>query len=94
MATISSALLLGHLITAAEENIARIESQIKDLMCLRDRERGLITALRLVIAPIRKLSSELLVQIFLHSLSSFRPSIKDALKIPMNGIRKITSVSV
>ncbi|KAJ7082969.1 hypothetical protein C8R44DRAFT_58137 [Mycena epipterygia] len=93
MATISSALLLGQstttsfeqqaksLIAAAEENIARIDSQIKDLMCLRDRERGLITALRLVIAPIRKLPSELLVQIFLHSLSSFRPSIKDVLKL-------------
>ncbi|KAJ7082970.1 hypothetical protein C8R44DRAFT_992086 [Mycena epipterygia] len=69
------------LIAAAEENIARIDSQIRDLMALRDRERGLITTLRLVIAPIRKLPSELLVQIFLHSLSLFRPSIKDVLKL-------------
>ncbi|KAJ7082966.1 hypothetical protein C8R44DRAFT_822657 [Mycena epipterygia] len=52
------------LIEAAEANIARIESQIRDLVRLRDRERGIIARLRLVIAPIHKLPAELLVEIF------------------------------
>jgi hypothetical protein len=68
------------LIAASEANIARIESQIKDLLCLRDRERGVVAALKLVIAPIRKLPPELLVEIFLHAFGR-RASIKDALKI-------------
>jgi hypothetical protein len=78
MDTISSALLLGQstassferqaktLIKASEANVARIDSQMRDLMRLRDQERGLITALKLVIAPIRKLPAELLVEIFMH----------------------------
>ncbi|KAJ7465089.1 hypothetical protein FB451DRAFT_1402805 [Mycena latifolia] len=52
------------LIAAAEANIARIESQIRDLERLRDRERGLVARLRLAIAPIHKLPAELLVEIF------------------------------
>ncbi|KAJ6554894.1 hypothetical protein DFH09DRAFT_1165833 [Mycena vulgaris] len=45
-------------------NIARIESQIRDLVRLRDRERGVIARLRMAIAPIHKLPAELLVEIF------------------------------
>ncbi|KAJ7166384.1 hypothetical protein C8R43DRAFT_1061225 [Mycena crocata] len=81
MDAISSALLLGQsatsgferqaksLIRASEENVARIDSQIRDLVRLRERERGFITALKLVIAPIRKLPAELLVQIFLDAVN-------------------------
>ncbi|KAF7365608.1 hypothetical protein MVEN_00434300 [Mycena venus] len=52
------------LIEASKANIARIESQIRDLERLRDRERGLIARLRMAIAPIHKLPAELLVEIF------------------------------
>ncbi|KAJ7630247.1 hypothetical protein FB45DRAFT_1003432 [Roridomyces roridus] len=52
------------LILAAEANLARIESQIQDLLRLRDRERGIIAALKQIAAPIRKLPAELLVEIF------------------------------
>ncbi|KAK7023071.1 hypothetical protein R3P38DRAFT_2957362 [Favolaschia claudopus] len=54
------------LIDAAEANIARINSQIRDLECLRDRERGVIARLRMAIAPVNKLPAELLREIFLH----------------------------
>ncbi|KAJ7644625.1 hypothetical protein FB45DRAFT_298253 [Roridomyces roridus] len=76
MENFTSALLLGYsstsdiehlaknLILAAETNIARIESQIRDLLRLRDRERGIIAALKQIAAPIRKLPAELLVEIF------------------------------
>ncbi|KAJ7606075.1 hypothetical protein FB45DRAFT_462850 [Roridomyces roridus] len=76
MDNIASALMLGHssasnfeskakqLILAAEANVARIESQIRDLLRLRDRERGVIASLKQVISPIRKLPAELLVEIF------------------------------
>ncbi|KAJ7776758.1 hypothetical protein DFH07DRAFT_951375 [Mycena maculata] len=57
--------LARNLIAAAEENIARIESQIRDLIRLRDRERGTIARLRIAIAPIHKLPAELLAEIFL-----------------------------
>ncbi|KAJ7639185.1 hypothetical protein FB45DRAFT_904913 [Roridomyces roridus] len=79
MDTVSSALALGghsasyeqatkDFIRAAEENIARIESQIRDLELLRDRERSFIAALKQVAAPIRKLPAELLLEIFKHIL--------------------------
>ncbi|KAJ6455426.1 hypothetical protein C8R45DRAFT_592928 [Mycena sanguinolenta] len=52
------------LIKASEDNIARIESQIRDLECLRDQERGNIARLRMAIAPVSKLPVELLGNIF------------------------------
>ncbi|KAJ7644614.1 hypothetical protein FB45DRAFT_298185 [Roridomyces roridus] len=79
---ISSVLMLGHstassfesqakdLIRAAEANVARIDSQIRDLVRLRERERGLIATLKLVVAPVRKLPAELLVEIFQWTLIS------------------------
>lgn len=66
------ALARPHLNNTPEANMTPIESQIKDLLCLRDRERGLITALKLVLAPIRKLPSELLVQIFSRAVHSIK----------------------
>ncbi|KAJ7681466.1 hypothetical protein B0H17DRAFT_1205741 [Mycena rosella] len=53
------------LIAASEANIACIDSQIRDLVRLRDWERGIIARLRLAIAPIHKLPAQLLVDIFL-----------------------------
>ncbi|KAJ7868734.1 hypothetical protein B0H14DRAFT_2728697 [Mycena olivaceomarginata] len=58
------------LIAASEANIARIESQMKDLERLRDRERGIIARLRIAIAPVHKLPAELLAEIFLLALDS------------------------
>ncbi|KAJ6492753.1 hypothetical protein C8R47DRAFT_420815 [Mycena vitilis] len=80
MDTVSSTLMLGQnssstrsfeqhaksLIQASEANIARIESQIRDLLRLRDQERGIIASLKLAIAPVRKVPAEILAEIFLH----------------------------
>ncbi|KAJ7644616.1 hypothetical protein FB45DRAFT_298211 [Roridomyces roridus] len=51
-------------IQAAESNLARIESQIRDLTRLRDREEQLISALKPLVAPIRRVPPELLLEIF------------------------------
>ncbi|KAJ7119862.1 hypothetical protein C8R44DRAFT_853865 [Mycena epipterygia] len=53
------------LIKASEDNIADIDSQMRDLARLRERERGIIAMLRSAIVPVNKLSAELLVEIFL-----------------------------
>ncbi|KAJ7465051.1 hypothetical protein FB451DRAFT_1488140 [Mycena latifolia] len=52
------------LIKAPGDNIASIDSQIRDLARLRDRERSIIAMLCSTIVPIKKLSVELLVEIF------------------------------
>ncbi|KAJ7614685.1 hypothetical protein DFH06DRAFT_130241 [Mycena polygramma] len=54
------------LIAASEADIARLGSQIWALQCLRATEWGVLARLRAAIAPIRKLPTELLVEIFLH----------------------------
>ncbi|KAJ7162941.1 hypothetical protein C8R46DRAFT_331513 [Mycena filopes] len=59
------------LIEASEANIARIESQIRDLERLCDRERGTIAQLRMAIAPVRKLPGELLVEVFRHTCADY-----------------------
>ncbi|KAJ7505823.1 hypothetical protein B0H11DRAFT_2334763 [Mycena galericulata] len=53
------------LIQASEDTIVGIDSQMRDLARLRDRERGVIATLRSAIVPVKKLSAELLVEIFL-----------------------------
>ncbi|KAJ7726503.1 hypothetical protein B0H16DRAFT_1894741 [Mycena metata] len=58
------------LIEASEAKIARIESQIRDLECLRARERGIVARLRAAIAPVHKLPAELLAEIFRYKCSS------------------------
>ncbi|KAK7007949.1 hypothetical protein R3P38DRAFT_3026760 [Favolaschia claudopus] len=58
------------LIAASEERIARIESQIRDLECMRDREYGVLATLRLNIVPIRKLPDELLTDIFRRAVGN------------------------
>ncbi|KAJ7706697.1 hypothetical protein B0H17DRAFT_1174756 [Mycena rosella] len=55
-------------IAASEARIEEIDSQIRDLLYQRDQEHSLITALKLVIAPIRKVPVELLVEIFHQAL--------------------------
>ncbi|KAJ7046477.1 hypothetical protein C8F04DRAFT_1064426 [Mycena alexandri] len=64
------------LIAASEASIARIESQIKDLERLRDRERGIVVRLRAAITPVHKLPAELLVEIFRYHSDRFPPTVK------------------
>ncbi|KAJ7162936.1 hypothetical protein C8R46DRAFT_331410 [Mycena filopes] len=58
-------------IAASEANIARIQSQIRDLERLCDRERGTIAQLRMAIAPVRKLPAELLIEVFRHTCDCY-----------------------
>ncbi|KAJ7922326.1 hypothetical protein B0H13DRAFT_125182 [Mycena leptocephala] len=74
------------LIAASEANIARIESQIRDLERLRDRERGIIARLRMAIAPIHKLPAELLVEIFLLVRSHVTFPENREKKIPLSQV--------
>ncbi|KAJ7838689.1 hypothetical protein B0H13DRAFT_2677378 [Mycena leptocephala] len=52
------------LIEAAEANIERLTAQIRELKCLCEKERSALATLRLMIVPIGKLPTELLVEIF------------------------------
>ncbi|KAJ7137792.1 hypothetical protein C8R44DRAFT_975775 [Mycena epipterygia] len=52
------------LIEATEANIERLTAQIRELNCMRDRERSILATLRLMVVPIGKLPTELLVEIF------------------------------
>ncbi|KAJ7776773.1 hypothetical protein DFH07DRAFT_797692 [Mycena maculata] len=64
------------LIQETEANIQRIESQIRDLESIRDRERALVAILKIIIAPIRKLPPELLVEIFLHDAWDLKHALR------------------
>ncbi|KAJ7196093.1 hypothetical protein GGX14DRAFT_673845, partial [Mycena pura] len=66
------------LLTAAEANIARIDSQIKGLPCLHDRD---VAALQFVMSPIRTLPPELLSDIFLHVISVEFGEFQKALRL-------------
>ncbi|KAJ6466017.1 hypothetical protein C8R47DRAFT_1224150 [Mycena vitilis] len=67
---------------ALQSQIAALEEQVAARAELRDRERATIAALRYLIAPIRKLPVELLVEILLFSihLTDSRHT-KDAFKV-------------
>ncbi|KAF7377605.1 hypothetical protein MSAN_00183300 [Mycena sanguinolenta] len=52
------------LIAAAEANVERLTTQIRELSLIRDKERSILATLRLMIVPIGKLPTELLVEIF------------------------------
>ncbi|KAJ6502098.1 hypothetical protein C8R45DRAFT_975386 [Mycena sanguinolenta] len=52
------------LIAAAEANIERLTTQIRELNLIRERERSILAYLRLMVVPIGKLPIELLVEIF------------------------------
>ncbi|KAJ6490657.1 hypothetical protein C8R47DRAFT_455463 [Mycena vitilis] len=52
------------LIQAAEANIARLTAQIRELDCIREKERSVLATLRLMVVPIGKLPTELLAEIF------------------------------
>ncbi|KAJ7766795.1 hypothetical protein B0H16DRAFT_1522516 [Mycena metata] len=58
------------LIEAAEANIARLTAQIRELDCLRAKERSVLATLRLMIIPIGKLPTEILVEIFQHTVQT------------------------
>ncbi|KAJ7679004.1 hypothetical protein DFH06DRAFT_503205 [Mycena polygramma] len=53
-----------NLIAAAEANIEQLTTQIRELSVMRDRERSILATLRLMVVPIGKLPTELLVEIF------------------------------
>ncbi|KAJ6466841.1 hypothetical protein C8R45DRAFT_479163 [Mycena sanguinolenta] len=52
------------LIAAAEANIERLTTQIHELSLVREKERSILATLRLMVVPIGKLPTELLVEIF------------------------------
>ncbi|KAF7363844.1 F-box domain-containing protein [Mycena sanguinolenta] len=52
------------LIATAEANIERLTTQIRELNLLREKERSILATLRLMVVPIGKLPTELLVEIF------------------------------
>ncbi|KAJ6502089.1 hypothetical protein C8R45DRAFT_1070637 [Mycena sanguinolenta] len=52
------------LIAAAEANLERLTTQIRELSLLREKERSILATLRLMVVPIGKLPTELLVEIF------------------------------
>ncbi|KAJ6501129.1 hypothetical protein C8R47DRAFT_1193473 [Mycena vitilis] len=52
------------LIAAAEANIQYLKTQIRELGVICDRERSMLATLRLMIVPIGKLPTELLMEIF------------------------------
>ncbi|KAJ7685588.1 hypothetical protein DFH06DRAFT_1158918 [Mycena polygramma] len=52
------------LIQSAEANIERLTVQIRELTCIREKERGVLATLRLMVVPIGKLPTELLAEIF------------------------------
>ncbi|KAJ7928831.1 hypothetical protein B0H13DRAFT_966050 [Mycena leptocephala] len=56
------------LIAATEANIERLTAQIHELTSMRERERSVLATLRLMIVPIGKLPTELLVEIFKHAV--------------------------
>ncbi|KAJ6494971.1 hypothetical protein DFH09DRAFT_1290495 [Mycena vulgaris] len=56
------------LIAASEANIRHITSQIRDLRSKRQKEHNMLATLRMMILPIGKLPTELLVEIFKISL--------------------------
>ncbi|KAJ7311504.1 hypothetical protein DFH08DRAFT_1045424 [Mycena albidolilacea] len=63
------------LIATAESNIARLTEQIRELSRLRAKERSVLATLRLMIVPIGKLPTEVLVEIF--SLAVHTPVLRD-----------------
>ncbi|KAJ6486086.1 hypothetical protein C8R47DRAFT_1128962 [Mycena vitilis] len=66
------------LILESRENIARLDSQIRDLQRLRDREYSIIAALQLITAPVRTLPSAVLGNTFAFALDA-DASLKDVL---------------
>ncbi|KAK7065039.1 F-box domain-containing protein [Favolaschia claudopus] len=74
--SLSVARVIKALIAALEEKIAQIDSQIRDLQYMRAREYGLITSLKLVISPIRKLPDELLANIFDDAVCTLQSAVR------------------
>ncbi|KAJ7646957.1 hypothetical protein FB45DRAFT_998282 [Roridomyces roridus] len=69
------------LIWAAEANIARIDSEIENLIRLRDREQDTVNTLKPLVAPIRQLPSELLLEVFQIAVNEARGWLKQVLAI-------------
>lgn len=82
------------LLQVSEANLARIESEIKALERLRDQERGTIAALRTAIAPIRKLPTELLVEILLAVRDCFTKLAPRNIKPRIRNLHALSQVCV
>ncbi|KAJ6490469.1 hypothetical protein DFH09DRAFT_1454298 [Mycena vulgaris] len=64
------------LIEAAEADIERLTRQIRELTCMREKERIILTNLRMMVVPIGKLPRELLVEIFKHAVHHTGPPLR------------------
>lgn len=69
------------LIAEAEATISRIDSQMRDLVCERERQRANIAAWRITLAPVRQLPAELLSEIFLFTFNPFNGARRDVLRL-------------
>ncbi|KAJ7762413.1 hypothetical protein DFH07DRAFT_814328 [Mycena maculata] len=102
--TLSTALLLAQsgitgvkeraqeLIAESRANIARFESQIKDLERLRTREYAIIAALRLITAPVRTLPTELLGRIFVLVLEAGAAGDSVGWTVPIKDVLVLSQV--
>ncbi|KAK7007911.1 hypothetical protein R3P38DRAFT_3026644 [Favolaschia claudopus] len=72
--SVSETKVIQALIAASEEKIAQIDSQIRDLQCMRGRESGRLAWLKLGISPIRKLPDEMLTNIIRHAHTDLQSS--------------------
>ncbi|KAK7065041.1 hypothetical protein R3P38DRAFT_2595440 [Favolaschia claudopus] len=72
--SVSETKVIKALIAASEEKIAQIDSQIRDLQCMRGRESGRLAWLKLGISPIRKLPDEMLTNIIRHARTTVQSS--------------------
>ncbi|KAJ6525495.1 hypothetical protein DFH09DRAFT_173533 [Mycena vulgaris] len=95
------------LIVAAESNIERLKTHIRELDCMLERERATLAKLRALVAPIGKLPTELLVEIFKHAvhtpllddtpISSDLPEIQDmfepAARTALRNVFRLSQVS-
>ncbi|KAJ7157127.1 hypothetical protein C8R46DRAFT_420726 [Mycena filopes] len=72
-------------------NIARLDSQIRDLERLRERDRSTMAALQVASAPIADLPCELLMEIFLYYLT-VEPSILGPVEVSFRRMLTLTQV--
>ncbi|KAJ6525484.1 hypothetical protein DFH09DRAFT_1188523 [Mycena vulgaris] len=59
---------VNSLIDASKANVERLVGQIDELSCMLEKERAILVKLRALVAPVRKLPTELLVEIFKHAV--------------------------
>ncbi|KAJ7157132.1 hypothetical protein C8R46DRAFT_1113577 [Mycena filopes] len=72
-------------------NIAHIDSQIRDLVRLRERDRATITTLQVVLSPIHRVPCELLVEIFQVYLA-VKPCLYWHVEVELKALLRLTQV--